>query len=277
MRSRACRWRGGTVRRFVTGLLVLVSAVALVLASTSLWTRPQRGEHAGLRDQRRDHGRPARGGGAHHRARHVHGDGQRGRAAGHRRRAHRPAAPPADVAIDRGGGHRFARVSRRAPAARRRPVPAADVERAHLRARPTVLIWIAALVALYLGALEWLRSRAPEPTPAEQTASGAVPSAGPDGVAGSGAAVVPGVVPAPVQVPSGSTARPRACRAALRSRPRWSRSRLRPLRPGGAQTRDDLHPRRPPGPARAPGGRPGRRRPHRRGVLGRKENRLLAI
>jgi hypothetical protein len=27
------------VRRFVTGLLVLVSAVALVLASTSLWTR----------------------------------------------------------------------------------------------------------------------------------------------------------------------------------------------------------------------------------------------
>src|SRR4051812_45655477 len=208
MRSRACRWREGTVRRFVTGLLVLVSPVPLVLASTSLWTRPQRGEHAGLRDQRRDHGRPARGEGAHHRARHVHGDGQRGRAAGHRRRAHRPAAPPADVPIDRGGGHRFARVSRRAPAARRRPVPAADVERAHLRARPTVLIWIAALVALYLGALEWLRGRAPEPAPAEQAASGAVPSAGPDGVAGSGSPAAPAAVPAPraVRQPVGGAA-----------------------------------------------------------------------
>src|SRR3712207_8787744 len=33
------RRRGGTVRRFAVGLLVFVSAVALVLASTSLWTR----------------------------------------------------------------------------------------------------------------------------------------------------------------------------------------------------------------------------------------------
>jgi hypothetical protein len=61
----------------------------------------------------------------------------------------------------------------------------------------SVLIWIAALVALYLGALEWLRSRAPEPAPAEPTPSGAVPSTGSDGVAGSGAPVTPGVVPAP--------------------------------------------------------------------------------
>jgi hypothetical protein len=64
----------------------------------------------------------------------------------------------------------------------------------------SVLIWIAALVALYLGALEWLRGRAPEPAPAEQTASGAVPST-PDGVAGSGSPAAPAVVPAPRTVP----------------------------------------------------------------------------
>jgi hypothetical protein len=72
----------------------------------------------------------------------------------------------------------------------------------------SVLIWIAALVALYLGALEWLRGRAPEPAPAEQAASGAVPSAGPDGVAGSGSPAAPAAVPAPraVRQPVGGAA-----------------------------------------------------------------------
>jgi hypothetical protein len=65
----------------------------------------------------------------------------------------------------------------------------------------SVLIWIAALVALYLGALEWLRGRAPEPAPAEQAASGAVPSAGPDGVAGNDSPAAPAVVPAPRTIP----------------------------------------------------------------------------
>ncbi|MGY1643597.1 hypothetical protein ACI782_21025 [Geodermatophilus sp. SYSU D00703] len=61
----------------------------------------------------------------------------------------------------------------------------------------SVLIWIAALVALYIGALELLQSRAPEPAPAEPITSGAVPATGAVGVAADGAPVTPGVVPAP--------------------------------------------------------------------------------
>jgi hypothetical protein len=47
----------------------------------------------------------------------------------------------------------------------------------------SVLIWIAALVALYLGALEWLVNRAPEPATEPSPASAVVPAprqAGPD-------------------------------------------------------------------------------------------------
>jgi hypothetical protein len=67
----------------------------------------------------------------------------------------------------------------------------------------SVLIWIAALVALYLGALEWLRSRAPEPAPAqvEQVAPGVVSPTGQDGVTAGGTPVTPSVVPAPRAVP----------------------------------------------------------------------------
>src|SRR3712207_694376 len=35
----ACRGRGEPMRRLVAGLLIVVSAVALVLSSVSLWTR----------------------------------------------------------------------------------------------------------------------------------------------------------------------------------------------------------------------------------------------
>ncbi|MGY1622948.1 SHOCT domain-containing protein [Geodermatophilus sp. SYSU D00965] len=60
----------------------------------------------------------------------------------------------------------------------------------------SVLIWIAALVALYLGALAWLADRAPAPAPGagEETVTAVARSAGPDGVPLAGA---PAVVPAP--------------------------------------------------------------------------------
>jgi hypothetical protein len=61
----------------------------------------------------------------------------------------------------------------------------------------SVLIWIAALVALYLGALEWLQNRAPEPAlPAtgESTTPGAPAAAG-SRSAGNGPPLTPAVVP----------------------------------------------------------------------------------
>jgi hypothetical protein len=69
-----------------------------------------------------------------------------------------------------------------------------------------VLIWIAALVALYLGALEWLQARAPEPAPAVGEPAGvAAAGAGVDGVAPPVAAtVVPAPRPGPVPPGSGA-------------------------------------------------------------------------
>ncbi|MGY1666055.1 SHOCT domain-containing protein [Geodermatophilus sp. SYSU D00696] len=60
----------------------------------------------------------------------------------------------------------------------------------------SVLIWVAALVALYLGALEWLRSRAPEPVPGEP---GAAPAGAP-GAPPVPSAGVSSAVPAPRSV-----------------------------------------------------------------------------
>ena len=69
----------------------------------------------------------------------------------------------------------------------------------------SVLIWIVALVALYLGALEWLQKRAPEPAPpaagASVVTSPAMPP--PDAVASLGTGNGPPVSPAVVAPPSG--------------------------------------------------------------------------
>jgi hypothetical protein len=61
----------------------------------------------------------------------------------------------------------------------------------------SVLIWIAALVALWLGALEWLRNRAPEPAPAEPAAAGEPGPAVPAGAGDGARPVLPVSRPAP--------------------------------------------------------------------------------
>jgi hypothetical protein len=72
----------------------------------------------------------------------------------------------------------------------------------------SVLIWIAALVALYVGALEWLQARAPAPAPgtAEEPVTAVAPSTRPDGAVPAGAAtgVVPPPRPGPVPAASGA-------------------------------------------------------------------------
>jgi hypothetical protein len=60
----------------------------------------------------------------------------------------------------------------------------------------SVLIWIAALVALYLGALEWLQNRAPEPAlPAGESTTPGAPAAAGSRSAGNGPPLTPAVVP----------------------------------------------------------------------------------
>ena len=61
----------------------------------------------------------------------------------------------------------------------------------------SVLIWVAALVALYLGALEWLQNRAPEPVAGEP---GPAAAGTPDTVEPEPSAGVPSGVPAPRSV-----------------------------------------------------------------------------